>query len=121
MMIVAAVATSSLAYLGPAALRPLVPASPSVRMQVTASPPAAKRPVAGGGGYLGRGNQKRDAAVNDETMRWYLSSIGTRRLLDNTEEIRLAMAIKELLRWQKVQRQLEEELDRMPTRRTGNR
>ena len=61
MMIVAAVATSSLAYLGPAALRPLVPASPSVRMQVTASPPAAKRPVAGGGGYLGRGNQKRDA------------------------------------------------------------
>merc|ERR1719401_127911 len=75
-MIVAAVATSSLAYFGPAALRPLVPASPSVRMQVTASPPAAKRPVSGGGGYLGRGNQKRDAAVNDETMRWYLSSIG---------------------------------------------
>ena len=85
MMIVAAVATSSLAYLGPAALRPLVPASPSVRMQVTASPPAAKRPVASSGGYLGRGNQKRDAAVNDETMRWYLSSIGTRRLLEKGE------------------------------------
>ena len=107
MMIVAAVATSSLAYLGPAALRPLVPASPSVRMQVTASPPAAKRPVAGGGGYLGRGNQKRDAAVNDETMRWYLSSIGTRRLLEKGEEISLAMGTKELLRWKKVQRELE--------------
>ena len=117
MMIVAAVATSSLAYFGPAALRPLVPASPSVRMQVTASPPAAKRPVSGGGGYLGRGNQKRDAAVNDETMRWYLSSIGTRRLLEKGEEISLAMATKELLRWKKVQRELEAELGRLPTRR----
>ena len=44
--------------------------------------------------------QKRDAAVDDGTMRWYLSSIGTRRLLDREEEIRLAMAIKELLGWQ---------------------
>ena len=61
--------------------------------------------------------QKRDSAVNDQALRWYLSSIGTRRLLDNKEEIKLAMAIKELLRWQKVQRELEEELDRMPTRR----
>jgi len=81
---------------------------------VTAAPPAMKRPVAGGG-YLGR--QKRDAAVNDETMRWYLSSIGTRRLLEKGEEISLAMATKELLRWNKVQRELEEELGRRPSRR----
>ena len=108
----------ALAYM-PALQPGAVGPATSVRMQVVAPAPAAKRPSTGGGGYVGRG--KRDAAVNDETMRWYLSSIGTRRLLDNTEEIRLAMAIKELLRWQKVQRQLEEELDRMPTRRTGNR
>eukprot|EP00964_Phaeocystis_antarctica_P107426 scaffold72141_cov56-Phaeocystis_antarctica.AAC.2 len=107
-----ALATSTLAYFGPA-LRPLAPASPSVHM-VTAAPPAMKRPVAGGG-YLGR--QKRDAAVNDETMRWYLSSIGTRRLLEKGEEISLAMATKELLRWNKVQRELEEELGRRPSRR----
>ena len=111
MMIV--VATSTLAYFGPA-LRPLAPASPSVQMQATAAPPAMKRPVAGGG-YMGR--QKRDAAVNDETMRWYLSSIGTRRLLEKGEEISLAMATKELLRWNKVQRELETELGRMPSRR----
>jgi len=73
-----------------------------------------KRPMAGGG-YMGR--QKRDAAVNDETMRWYLSSIGTRRLLEKGEEISLAMATKELLRWNKVQRELETELGRMPSRR----
>jgi len=82
-------------------------------MQVT-MPAKVPRPQSAGG-YVN--NRKRDAAVNDETMRWYLSSIGTRRLLDNTEEIRLAMAIKELLRWQKVQRQLEDELGRLPTRR----
>ena len=96
----------ALAYM-PALQPGAVGPATSVRMQVVAPAPAAKRPSTGGGGYVGRG--KRDAAVNDETMRWY-----------NTEEIRLAMAIKELLRWQKVQRQLEE-LDRMPTRRTGNR
>merc|ERR1719247_346203 len=61
--------------------------------------------------------QKRDAAVDDGTMRWYLSSIGTRRLLDNAEEIRLAMAIKELLRWKATRRELQAELGRMPTRR----
>ena len=38
MMIVAAVATSSLAYLGPAALRPLVPASPSAKCAARLQP-----------------------------------------------------------------------------------
>ena len=108
-----AFATSTLAYFGPA-LRPMAPASPSVRMQVIAKPLATKKPVSGGG-YLGR--QKRDAAVNDEALRWYLSSIGTRRLLDKKEEIRLARAIKELLRWQKTQRELEGGLGRLPSRR----
>jgi len=42
--------------------------------------------------------RKRDAAVSDEAMRWYLTSIGTRHLLDNDEEVRLASAVKELLR-----------------------
>ena len=98
--------------------RPSRPAG-GVRMQATTSmpPTAAQRPTSGGSspGYMAK--QKRDSAVNDQALRWYLSSIGTRRLLDNKEEIKLAMAIKELLRWQKVQRELEEELDRMPTRR----
>ena len=80
----------ALAYM-PALQPGAVGPATSVRMQVVAPAPAAKRASTGGGGYVGRG--KRDAAVNDETMRWYLSSIGTRRLLDNTEEIRLAMAM----------------------------
>lgn len=42
--------------------------------------------------------RKRDAAVSDEAMRWYLTSIGTRNLLDNDEEVQLASAVKELLR-----------------------
>merc|ERR1711892_1609010 len=83
-------------------------------MGVTATPPATKR-QAPGAAYHGR--EKRDAAVNDETMRWYLSSIGNRRLLEKGEEISLAMATKELLRWNKVQRELEGELARLPSRR----
>ena len=59
--------------------------------------------------------QKRDAAVDDGTMRWYLSSIGTRRLLDREEEIRLAMAIKELLGWQRARDELQMELGRIPS------
>jgi len=103
------------AYLHGPLVRPQAPASLSVQMQVTASPPAMKRPGSSTvSGY--RGREKRDAAVNDETMRWYLSSIGTRRLLDRKEEIRLAMAIKELLGWQKARKELEMELGRMPTR-----
>ena len=76
---------TAVAYLPPTWRVPLAPASPSVQMQMPqTAPPAVKL-------------QKRDAAVDDGTMRWYLSSIGTRRLLDREEEIRLAMAIKELL------------------------
>ena len=48
-------------------------------------------------------------------MRWYLSSIGTRRLLDREEEIRLAMAIKELLGWQRARDELQMELGRIPS------
>jgi len=106
-------AAAALAFFLPAPVPLRSPAAGGVRMQVT-MPAKVPRPQSAGG-YVN--NRKRDAAVNDETMRWYLSSIGTRRLLDNTEEIRLAMAIKELLRWQKVQRQLEDELGRLPTRR----
>ena len=107
---------TAVAYLLPTWRVPLAPASSSVQMQVTTSPAAMKRPVSSAAsGY--RGREKRDAAVNDETMRWYLSSIGTRRLLDRKEEIRLAMAIKELLGWQKARKELEMELGRMPSRK----
>ena len=107
---------TAVAYLLPTCRVPLAPAPLSVQMQVTASPAATKRPGSSAvSGY--RGREKRDAAVNDETMRWYLSSIGTRRLLDRKEEIRLAMAIKELLGWQKARKELEMELGRMPSRR----
>ena len=107
---------TAVAYLLPTCRVPLAPAPLSVQMQATASPAATKRPGSSAvSGY--RGREKRDAAVNDETMRWYLSSIGTRRLLDRKEEIRLAMAIKELLGWQKARKELEMELGRMPSRR----
>ena len=33
-------------------------------------------------------------------------TLGTRRLLDNAEQIRLAMAIKELLHWKATHREL---------------
>jgi len=60
--------------------------------------------------------RKRDAAVSDEAMRWYLTSIGTRSLLDNDEEVRLASAVKELLRWLRVRHQLIQSLGRPPDR-----
>ena len=94
---------TAVAYLSPTWRVPLAPASPSVQMQMPqTAPPAVKL-------------QKRDAAVDDGTMRWYLSSIGTRRLLDREEEIRLAMAIKELLGWQRARDELQMELGRIPS------
>ena len=95
---------TAVAYLLPTWRVPLAPASPSVQMQMpqTTAPAAMKL-------------QKRDAAVDDGTMRWYLSSIGTRRLLDREEEIRLAMAIKELLGWQRARDELQMELGRIPS------
>ena len=95
---------TAVAYLSPTWRVPLAPASPSVQMQMpqTAPPAAVKL-------------QKRDAAVDDGTMRWYLSSIGTRRLLEREEEIRLAMAIKELLGWQRARDELQMELGRIPS------
>jgi len=57
----------------------------------------------------------RDAAVSDEAMRWYLSSISTRRLLDTAEEVRLAAAVKQLLRWLAVRRQLIAQTGRVPS------
>ena len=94
---------TAVAYLSPTWRVPLAPASPSVQMQMPqTAPPAVKL-------------QKRDAAVDDGTMRWYLSSIGTRRLLEREEEIRLAMAIKELLGWQRARDELQMELGRIPS------
>ena len=94
---------TAVAYLSPTWRVPLAPASPFVQMQMPqTAPPAVKL-------------QKRDAAVDDGTMRWYLSSIGTRRLLEREEEIRLAMAIKELLGWQRARDELQMELGRIPS------
>lgn len=70
-----------------AAARLGIPVMVAVTSRVTPTPERARS--------FGR---KRDAAVSDEAMRWYLTSIGTRQLLDNEEEVRLALAVKELLR-----------------------
>ena len=107
-----------------APLRPVsAPASSSAASRVcmqtvtTTTMPVPRK----GGGPMGNinftGQRKRDSAVNDETMRWYLSSIGTKRLLDKTEEVKLAMAVKELLAWDREGDRLEDELGRRPTRR----
>jgi hypothetical protein len=71
----------------PAAARIGAPVMVALKSRVTPVPDRARS--------FGR---KRDAAVSDEAMRWYLTSIGTRQLLDNEEEVRLASAVKELLR-----------------------
>lgn len=97
-------------------------AAPRVCMQVVATPSSLSLPTprkASGpmGNVAFTGVRKRDAAVNDETMRWYLSSIGTKRLLDKAEEVKLAMAVKELLAWDREGDRLEDELGRRPTRR----
>ena len=122
-MLVLVSSSSSLAYLLPGTRVPHAGCSAAVvraarpLMQVTVpAPTVARKPAAAAAGASYLGSRKRDAAVNDETMRWYLSSIGSRRLLDNAEEIRLAMAVKELLRWNKVRNELMDDLERAPTR-----
>jgi len=94
-------------------------AAPRVLMQVTAQTTPLTNSKWNGpmGNVAFTGTRKRDAAVNDETMRWYLSSIGTKRLLDKAEEIKLAMAVKELLAWDREGDRLEDELGRRPTRK----
>jgi len=94
-------------------------AAPRVLMQVTAQNTPLTNSKWNGpmGNVAFTGVRKRDAAVNDETMRWYLSSIGTKRLLDKAEEIKLAMAVKELLAWDREGDRLEDELGRRPTRK----
>ena len=91
----------------------------SPKMQQTAVKPVGQfRPSSTPGGTSTLFSKfTRDSAVNDDAMRWYLSSIGKRRLLDNTEEVQLATAVKELLRWKATRRDLMEELQRRPTRK----
>jgi len=81
------------------ALGPVLPLSAwgrssPVQMVATMAPPQDMRA------------RNKDAAVSDEAMRWYFSTISTRRLLDTAEEVRLATAVKQLLRWVAVRRQL---------------
>jgi len=59
----------------------------------------------------------RDYAVNDETIRWYLSSIGTKRLLKKDEEIQLALAVKILLQWNNAKEELKINLGREPSKK----
>jgi len=59
----------------------------------------------------------RDAAVSDDAMRWYLSSISSNRLLNTQEEVQLAAAVKELLRWLDVRRALISKTGRVPSRK----
>jgi len=59
----------------------------------------------------------RDYVVNDETMRWYLSSIGSKRLLEKDEEIQLALAVKHLIEWNNAREELKINLGREPTKK----
>lgn len=86
-----------------------------LRMQAVAPPPTrAASPSGTSSGAPGTG-RTRDAAVSDDAMRWYLSSIGSRRLLDNEEEVQLAVAVKQLLAWLRTRTELVDTLGRRPT------
>lgn len=76
----------------------------------------ATAPSASTGAKRGERRGTRDSAVSDETMRWYLKSISSRRLLENHEEVSLAVAVKRLLLWQKAKTTLADALGRPPTR-----
>ena len=51
------------------------------------------------------------------SLRWYLSSIGQHDLLEPNEERKYATDVQELLRWQRVRDNLENQLARTPTPR----
>ena len=70
----------------------------------------ATAPSASTGAKRGERRGTRDSAVSDETMRWYLKSISSRRLLENHEEVSLAVAVKRLLLWQKAKTTLADAL-----------
>lgn len=76
----------------------------------------ATAPSVSTGAKRGERRGTRDSAVSDETMRWYLKSISSRRLLENHEEVSLAVAVKRLLLWQKAKTTLADTLGRPPTR-----
>jgi RNA polymerase primary sigma factor len=52
----------------------------------------------------------------DDSMRWYLRSIGKQRLLRPEEVNQLSRAVQKLLQWSEVEAALAEELERPPTR-----
>lgn len=62
-------------------------------------------------------HKNRDSVVDGETMRWYFSSFGSKRLLDKDEEFRLAIAVKQLITWQNGKKALETGLGREPTQK----
>jgi len=59
--------------------------------------------------------QAAEAKVNEESIRWYLNSIGRHDLLTIDDETNLAMDVQELCRWQSVRDKLEDQLERTPT------
>lgn len=56
-----------------------------------------------------------DAVVNEESLQWYLSSIGEHDLLSLDDEQHLSTDVQELVRWQSVRDQLKQQLNRQPT------
>mmetsp|Transcript_27739 Transcript_27739/g.84664 ORF Transcript_27739/g.84664 Transcript_27739/m.84664 type:complete len:466 (+) Transcript_27739:118-1515(+) len=58
----------------------------------------------------------RAALAGEDSMRWYLRSIGKQRLLRPEEVNQLSRAVQKLLHWNEVEAALAEELERHPTR-----
>ena len=56
-----------------------------------------------------------DAAFNEETLRWYLRSVGPLPQLNSTAEIRLSDAVRQLSRWEAARYRLTGELRREPS------
>lgn len=54
--------------------------------------------------------------LGEDSMRWYLRSIGRQRLLRPEEVNQLSRAVQKLLQWNEVEAALAEELERPPTR-----
>jgi len=69
--------------------------------------------------HVGDGAAARVGRANlagEDSMRWYLRSIGKQRLLRPEEVNQLSRAVQKLLQWNEVEEQLTEELERPPTK-----
>lgn len=70
------------------------------------APPAAHAAVS---------RRQKKSAPSDNTVRWYLQLIGAEDLLRAEDEIELAAAIKDLMRWEAAKKDLTDSMGRSPT------